>query len=71
MTQLALDWTVVKVEALELAEPPPCMFGESGIGWLGPHHCGACLLESVRLEIVFWQGVARGDYDAHGRKARR
>lgn len=45
---------------------PPCAFGETGLGWLGPHHCLQCMLEVVRACQAFDAAVARGEFDAEG-----
>jgi hypothetical protein len=50
----------------------PCVFGDTGVGWLAGHHCLYCWLRARTLCHEFDAAVARGDYDQRGRvRARR
>ena len=43
-----------------------CAFGESGIGWLGPHHCHRCAAVVAEACAQFDRDVRTGKYDAEG-----
>jgi hypothetical protein len=54
----------------------PCMFGETGAGWNGPHHCHRCAAEVDAAVEWMRQARLRGEYDEAGytpneRKAQR
>ena len=52
--------------ALERYVSTPCLYGESGVGWLGPDHCGSCMLEVAADIRAFHADVQAGKYDAEG-----
>jgi hypothetical protein len=54
----------------------PCMFGETGAGWNGPHLCHRCAAEVDAAVEWMRQARLRGEYDEAGytpneRKAQR
>ena len=54
------------IVALMRSVGPPCAFGELGIGWLGPHHCWFCAVETAKGCMAFADGVKAGRWDQDG-----
>jgi hypothetical protein len=43
-----------------------CAYGQTGIGWGGPHHYWSCYIATAEGCRQFDAAVVRGEYDAEG-----
>lgn len=48
------------------ADPRLCLFGETGAGWPGPHHCRQCAALVDEMQRRFDAKVRAGEYTERG-----